>query len=53
MEADCEPQSAVVGWRMGIVGGSERHHEEIGMAGGVGCGGGVEELVMDGGVDNY
>ena len=40
---------------MGIVGGSGRQHEMIGngWAGGKGYGRGVEELVRDGGMDNY
>ena len=48
MEADCALQSAVVGSPMGMVGGSERQHGE---AGGMGYGGDVVVLVMDGGKD--
>ena len=47
MEADCALQSAVVGSPMGMVGGSEKQHE----AGGMGYGGDVVVLVMDGGKD--
>ena len=34
-----------------VVGGSERQYEKIGRAGGMGYGGDVVELVMDGGMD--